>query len=115
MFNFGGPGDAGSETLRSFADQVPPEIRSRYDLVSFDPRGTGSSRPVECISNRTADRINAVDPTPNSDADLPSYYDGSHEPVDLVARCIARNGEWLAQLGSRNVARDLDALRGRAG
>jgi pimeloyl-ACP methyl ester carboxylesterase len=112
VFNFGGPGDAGTTTLPGFATQIPRDIRARYDLVSFDPRGTGRSRPVTCVDNATADRLNAVDPTPNSDAELRSFYDGTHEPVDLVARCVARNGDWLAQLGSRNVARDLDRLRG---
>ncbi len=111
VFNFGGPGDAGSETLAGYAEQIPAAIRARYDLVSFDPRGTGKSRPVECVDDATADRLNAVDPTPNSDADLRQFYDGTNEPVDVVERCIARNGTWLAQLGSRNVARDLDRLR----
>ena len=111
VFNFGGPGDPGSETLPTFAAAIPSAVRARYDLVSFDPRGTGKSRPVECVDDAQADRLNAVDPTPNSDADLRSFYDGTHEPVDLVAQCVARNGAWLAQVGSRNVARDLDRLR----
>ena len=111
VFNFGGPGDAGTETLPDFVSQIPAEIRARYDLVSFDPRGTGKSRPVECVSDAEADRLNAVDPTPNSDTDLRAFYDGTNEPVDVIARCVARNGAWLAQLGSRNVARDLDRLR----
>ena len=111
VFNFGGPGDAGTETLPAYATQIPAAVRARYDLVSFDPRGTGKSRPVECIDDATADRLNAVDPTPNSDADLHAFYDDTHDPVDVVARCVARNGAWLAQLGSRNVARDLDRLR----
>ena len=111
VFNFGGPGDAGTETLPGYAAQIPAAVRARYDLVSFDPRGTGKSRPVECIDDATADRLNAVDPTPNSDADLHAFYDGTNDPVDVVARCVARNGAWLAQLGSRNVARDLDRLR----
>jgi pimeloyl-ACP methyl ester carboxylesterase len=111
VFNFGGPGDAGTETLPDFAEQIPAAIKDRYDLVSFDPRGTGHSRPVECVNNATSDRLNAVDPTPNSDADLRAFYDGTNEPVDVVAKCVGRNGSWLAQLGSRNVARDLDRLR----
>ena len=115
VFNFGGPGDAGTTTLPSFAREIPAAVRARYDLVSFDPRGTGNSRPVECINDRTADRLNAVDPTPNTDAELPSFYDGRHEPVDLVAQCVAKNGAWLAQLGSRNVARDVDRLRAALG
>jgi pimeloyl-ACP methyl ester carboxylesterase len=115
VFNFGGPGDAGTETLSGFAEQIPAAIRARYDLVSFDPRGTGKSRPVECVDDATADRLNAVDPTPNSETDLRKFYDGSNEPVDIVARCVDRNGAWLAQLGSRNVARDVDRLRAALG
>jgi pimeloyl-ACP methyl ester carboxylesterase len=115
VFNFGGPGDAGTTTLPGFARDVPAAVRARYDLVSFDPRGTGRSRPVECIDDATADRLNAIDPTPNSDAELRAYYDGTHEPVDLVARCVTRDGAWLAQLGSRNVARDVDRLRAALG
>jgi pimeloyl-ACP methyl ester carboxylesterase len=115
VLNFGGPGDAGAATLPGFADQIPAELRARYDLVSFDPRGTGRSHPVECVDDATADRLNAVDPTPDSDADLRAFYDGTNEPVDVVARCIAANGSWLAQLGSRNVARDLDRLRAALG
>jgi pimeloyl-ACP methyl ester carboxylesterase len=115
VINFGGPGDAGTETLAAYVSQIPGTIRDRYDLVSFDPRGTGRSRPVECIDDATADRLDAVDPTPSSDADLRSFYDGTNEPVDVVERCVAENGNWLAQLGSRNVARDLDRLRGALG
>jgi pimeloyl-ACP methyl ester carboxylesterase len=115
VFNFGGPGDAGAETLPDYVAQIPAAVRARYDLVSFDPRGTGKSRPVECFDDATSDRLNAVDPTPNSDADLRAFYDGTNEPVDVVARCVARNGQWLAQLGSRNVARDLDRLRAALG
>jgi pimeloyl-ACP methyl ester carboxylesterase len=115
VFNFGGPGDAGTVTLPGFARDLPAVIRARYDLVSFDPRGTGKSRPVVCVDDQTVDQLNAVDPTPNSDADLRAIYDGTHEPVDVVARCVAQNGAWLAQLGSRNVARDLDRLRAALG
>jgi len=115
VFNFGGPGDAGTTTLPAFARDLPAAIRARYDLVSFDPRGTGGSRPVECVDDKTADQLNAIDPTPNSDADLRAFFDGTHEPVDVVARCVAQNGAWLGQLGSRNVARDLDQLRAALG
>jgi pimeloyl-ACP methyl ester carboxylesterase len=113
--NFGGPGDAGTNTLPYFVGNVPKEIRARYDLVSFDPRGTGHSRPIRCVDGKTADTLNAVDPTPNTDAELQKFYDGTNYPVDLAAACVARNGAWLADVGSRNVARDLDRLRAALG
>jgi pimeloyl-ACP methyl ester carboxylesterase len=113
--NFGGPGDAGTTTLPDFTATVPAEIRARYDIVSFDPRGTGKSRPIECVNDKTSDALNAVDPTPNRDADLLNFYNGTNYPVDLVAQCVARTGSWLAEVGSRNVARDLDRLRAALG
>ena len=60
VFNFGGPGDAGTTTLPGFARDVPDAVRARYDLVSFDPRGSGISRPVECVGDLAAERLYAV-------------------------------------------------------
>jgi pimeloyl-ACP methyl ester carboxylesterase len=113
--NFGGPGDAGSTTLADFVDAIPPEIRARYDLVSFDPRGVGKSKPVVCTDNTTTDALDAEDRTPDSEADLPDFYTQHSNVVDFVAACVAKNGAWLGQLGSRNVARDMDRLRAALG
>lgn len=113
--NYGGPGDPGSETLRQAASSLPDVVRQRFDVVSFDPRGTGSSRPIDCVDDKTFDRLWDDDITPNSPADLPRFYDGSASSSDLIAGCIARQGRWLAQVGSRNVARDLDRLRAALG
>jgi len=115
VLNFGGPGDAGSTTLADFVSSYPQEIRDRYDLVSFDPRGVGKSRPVECTDGPTTDALYAEDPTPNSPEDLRSFYDGTSDVTDFVADCVAKNGAWLGQLGSRNVARDMDRLRAALG
>jgi pimeloyl-ACP methyl ester carboxylesterase len=115
VVNFGGPGDPGSETLRDSASTFPAAIRRRFDLVSFDPRGTGASRPAVCVDDATFARAWADDRTPNSSEQLPSFYDGSAYSVDLVAECVKRNGAWLARLGTRNVARDLDHLRAALG
>jgi pimeloyl-ACP methyl ester carboxylesterase len=113
--NYGGPGDPGSETLRQAASSLPDIVRQRFDVVSFDPRGTGSSRPIDCVDDATFDRLWDDDITPNSPTDLPRFYDGSAASGDFIAGCIARQGEWLAQVGSRNVARDLDRLRAALG
>jgi pimeloyl-ACP methyl ester carboxylesterase len=115
VFNFGGPGDPGAETLRGYVASVPRSIQDRYDLVSFDPRGTGGSRAIDCVSDKVADRLYAADPTPTTDAELRAFYDGTEGDVDFIAGCIAKNGSWLARVGSRNVARDLDRLRAALG
>ncbi|HEY8215490.1 MAG TPA: alpha/beta hydrolase [Acidimicrobiia bacterium] len=115
VLNFGGPGDPGTSTLRSAVRTIPPDIRSRFDLVSFDPRGSGRSRPVDCIDDATFARAWADDRTPDTAADLPRFYDGTAFSVDLVGDCVSRFGTWLAHLGTRNVARDLEQLRAALG
>ena len=42
---------------------------------------------------------------------LETFYAGTNGPVDLVQACINRQGQWLADVGTRNTARDLEALR----
>ena len=83
--------------------------------MSFDPRGTGGSHAIDCVSDKVADRLYAADPTPTTDAELRAFYEGTEGDVDFIAGCIAKNGSWLARVGSRNVARDLDRLRAALG
>lgn len=115
VVNFGGPGDAGTETLPYFVDAVPREIRDGFDIVSFDPRGIGASRAIRCVSSADADKLAAEDPTADTPAHLRSFYDGTESPIDLAQGCIDRNGNWLAAVGTRNVARDLDRIRDALG
>lgn len=111
IVNFGGPGDPGTETLPFALDAIPAEIRERFDIVSFDPRGTGDSRPIDCVDDETFEQAWSEDPTPDSPDELPGFYDGTASSVDIAAACISAQGEWLAQVGTRNVARDLESLR----
>ena len=30
---------------------LPSVVKERFDLVSWDPRGTGSSRPLDCVDD----------------------------------------------------------------
>jgi pimeloyl-ACP methyl ester carboxylesterase len=115
VVNYGGPGDPGTETLRSAYGALPSEIRERFDVVSFDPRGTGRSRAVDCVDDATFERAWAEDVTPDNRAELPAFYDGTAFSVDLIGACVDRHGEWLAHVGTRNVARDLDRLRAALG
>jgi pimeloyl-ACP methyl ester carboxylesterase len=54
VFNPGGPGESGVLILPILGSLVPPSVRSRFTLVSFDERGTGSSDPLLCGPSPTA-------------------------------------------------------------
>jgi len=111
VVNFGGPGDAATETLPLAIGRFPAEIRDRFDIVGFDPRGTGGTRAIDCIDDKTTDALVPEDPTPDDPAELERFYAGTNTAVDLVAACVAQSGDWLASVGTRNVARDLDRIR----
>lgn len=49
VFGPGGPGDSGVERVVSGIGRFSPEVRRRFDAVSFDPRGVGGSAPVTCL------------------------------------------------------------------
>ncbi|WP_234342241.1 hypothetical protein [Streptomyces leeuwenhoekii] len=46
VFGPGGPGDSGVEMVVDRISRFSPEVRRRFDIVSFDPRGVGGSNPV---------------------------------------------------------------------
>ncbi|MGK5556533.1 alpha/beta hydrolase [Actinomadura kijaniata] len=107
VFNFGGPGASGVETLAaSTADYAT--LRTRYDLVGFDPRGVGRSIPVRCLTDREQDADAAADSTPDTPQEEETYV---REARDHSGKCRARSGRYLPHITTANVARDLDVMR----
>ena len=114
IINPGGPGESGVGAAASLVGAMPASIRERFDLVGFDPRGVGASTPaVWCNSDADNDRQRAddqVDYTPEGVAHIES------ETKDFVARCVEKMGdEFLANVGTSNVIKDLDAMRAALG
>lgn len=114
VINPGGPGESGIETAVGLVSSLPRQVREQFDLVGFDPRGVASSRPaVWCNSDKENDRLralNQVDYSPEGVARIES------ETKEYVARCLEKTGkEFLANVGTVNVARDLDAIRAGLG
>lgn len=110
LVNPGGPGSRGTSMAPLLADAwTSTSITDRFDLIGFDPRGVGSSRPaIECYTDAERD----------ADAPLFTPMSGVEEwtaerAEEFVSQCAERSGgtDLLANVGTRDVARDMDILR----
>ncbi len=110
LINPGGPGGSGVEFVREGLARFPDELRERFDIVGFDPRGVNSSTAIRCIDN--LDGHDALDPSPDDAAEL----DALVEAARVYAKaCARRNEATLPYLSTDAVARDLDMIRAAVG
>ncbi|MFE5244443.1 MULTISPECIES: alpha/beta hydrolase [unclassified Streptomyces] len=107
VFNFGGPGASGVATLPSFGTDYD-SLRTRYDLVSFDPRGVGRSEAVQCADDAELDARYEQDGTPD-DAEEEKRF--AEDQKSYIAACEENSGDELPFVGTTNAARDMDLLR----
>jgi len=110
VVNPGGPGGSGVEYVASQADTLPDELRDRFDIVGFDPRGTGQSDPVNCKFDLSA--YYRLDFSPDDDAERAALIAGIQSFVDA---CTRNEGSRLAYLSTDYTIRDLDELRAALG
>ena len=109
LVNPGGPGVSAVDFLRSFANgSVPTELRARFDLVAFDPRGTTGSTPVHCLGTSDLDRFFHVDPDPDSTQEVRALDAANRS---FVAGCQERSGKVLPHVSTEVAARDMDSVR----
>ncbi|HVE73579.1 MAG TPA: alpha/beta hydrolase [Mycobacteriales bacterium] len=108
LVNPGGPGASAVNYLRAAYDGMTSEVRARFDLVAFDPRGVGGSAPVRCATTRELDRFFAVDPEPDSAAELTTLERAS---ADFGRGCQRRSGRVLGHVSTATAARDMERLR----
>ncbi|WP_329575000.1 alpha/beta hydrolase [Kitasatospora sp. NBC_01250] len=115
FYNPGGPGVPGTQALPAVLTLFPEQVRARFDLVSFDPRGIGASTLTRCFADGTAEQKFL--------ADVPTGFPvGPQEEqtwTDAYARlgqeCLRTNPDLLPHLSTANVARDMDLLRRAVG
>ncbi len=115
--NFGGPGASGVDRLRQRASWdylFSPELRARFDLVSWDPRGISRSAGVRCFATEAEQQAfySSRPEMPGDPSGEKSFYDNAKELAD---RCRTRAGEILRHASTANTARDLELLRRAVG
>ena len=107
VLNCGGPGCPAVRFLHEAATFLfPEEIRARFDLVGFDPRGTGASAPVACGIDW--DAYLGVDPSPDDEAEWDAWLENGRAYAES---CAANGGALLPKMGTEHVVSDLERLR----
>jgi pimeloyl-ACP methyl ester carboxylesterase len=114
FFNPGGPGGSGVEFLL-FAGPFlyTDEVRARFDLVGFDPRGIARSAPLRCFGNprQWAPYFTPFAfPITLEEADI---WEAADRYLDEA--CAQRGTKIIDHMSTANTARDLDMLRQAVG
>jgi pimeloyl-ACP methyl ester carboxylesterase len=111
-FNPGGPGGAGIEIGAIIHSELPPQVRSRFDFVMWDPRGVGLSGP-QLSGCDAPSQPNLPDTGP---VDWQSEWaEFSVQYGQANQACFEANPDAAPYLGTWQVVRDLDAMRAALG
>jgi pimeloyl-ACP methyl ester carboxylesterase len=87
-------------------------LLDHFDIVGFDPRGTGASSPVDCLSDPDLDAYVAADPAPDTSAERADYL---QDIDDFGAGCAEKSGAVAAHVSTVEAARDMDVIRAALG
>ncbi len=112
LTNPGGPGGSGVDFVQQVGEVAwTPEVRARFDVIGFDPRGVGASDPTTCFP--TAEREAAFLARQKVAFPWKPWQENRFTlaSAKLGASCTATSGDRLAHMSTANVARDMDLLR----
>ncbi|MBT2392084.1 alpha/beta fold hydrolase [Streptomyces sp. ISL-1] len=112
LVNPGGPGGPGLAYAVTKRAKLPASVRRSYDVIGFDPRGTGRSSPADCGSMGGLFDSPGPDPVPSGHIAERAYLDSVRRMAD---DCAAGVGDALAHLSTTQTARDMDAVRSALG
>jgi pimeloyl-ACP methyl ester carboxylesterase len=106
LINPGGPGVPGTDFVQTVASGLPESITDRFDIVGWDPRGTGTSSPVACGTK--LDYLFDVDTAPDDAAEQTALADAS---ARFARACEQGSGELLEHIASIETVHDMDRIR----
>jgi pimeloyl-ACP methyl ester carboxylesterase len=112
VVNPGGPGAPGTDYAASASQVFRQRLTDFFDIVGFDPRGTGASDPVDCLSDAQLDAYVAGDPDPTTPQETEAYVAAANA---IGAGCAQKSGVLASHVSTVEAARDMDVLRAALG
>ncbi|KAH8079834.1 alpha/beta-hydrolase [Cristinia sonorae] len=108
LFNPGGPGGSGTATVRALAGPMRRVLGDGYDLLGFDPRGTGYTTPEVNLYNSLGEiglfGLQMLQTTNYSDPSFGAQYGAMKNLGNIAKERIGNVGQYL---GTPAVARDM--------
>jgi pimeloyl-ACP methyl ester carboxylesterase len=105
LVNQGGPGFGSSWMALSAPRIYDAALIERFDIIAWDPRGTGISTPaIDCIDDYDA-IFGALDGSPDPQTAAVELAQ------EFAEACRRNNAEIITHVGTNNSARDMDAIR----
>ncbi len=110
LLNPGGPGAPGLSMVESLEPVFPDDVLDEFDLVAWDPRGTGESTAVHCTDD--LDGFFATDKSPDTPTE---ERENVAEAKAFAAACAAEHGDLLPFLSTTQTVEDMDDIRAALG
>lgn len=111
VLNPGGPAQSGLDYFPSWISLFSKDLLSRFDVVTFDPRGTGQSAPINCGKTPDEDEVETLPDLSSSEG----YLHVQTSLKQLTDVCLAKLGDSAPHYSTDATAKDLDLLRAQLG
>ncbi|MFK4086528.1 alpha/beta hydrolase [Kribbella sp. NPDC020789] len=113
--NPGGPGGPGVPFIQQIAQVAySAELRARFDIIGFDPRGVGKSDPATCYPTAAEEQaaLGAISSFPVTAKEERQYIAAA---AKFAVHCQTTSPDRFTHYSTANVARDMDLLRQAVG